>query len=472
MAVRIRDNWSVHLIVVFAGIVIALLTATLVTEWRLAAVGRVSVEIANDTAPSIEYLTTARSEMRHLQLVTRELVDDQGAGAATVRLQDVEDTRRGMDDALAAYLELPVTAKEQRLWGDILHARDALNVAVERCVSKVEQHDFVAADALLGRVLAAADALGTAITQTIAFNATHSHDLALEIARMQRQSRYVAGLLATLCAGITIAGGMGLRSALRRHQRLADAHRALLEARATELEQFAGRVAHDISSPLSVVLLALRRTSSPGLADGERSRLVERGTAAVKRIDSLVRGLLAFAVAGAKPQAGAHANVEATLADLAPELRAAAMEVGADVEISVHVTSQVACNPGVLTSVVSNLGFNAIKHIGDGAHKHIDIRGIETHGNVRIEVQDTGPGLLPGLEERVFEPYVRGPGAPTGGIGLGLATVKRIATAHGGTVGVESIPGRGCTFWVELPTASEGDAGTTRVGGVAVQRAT
>jgi signal transduction histidine kinase len=71
---------------------------------------------------------------------------------------------------------------------------------------------------------------------------------------------------------------------------------------------------------------------------------------------------------------------------------------------------------------------------------------------VRIEVEDTGPGLAPGFEERAFEPYVQATHRKkTSGIGLGLATVKRMTQAHAGRVGVVSRPGVGCTFWVELP---------------------
>ncbi|HSN27879.1 MAG TPA: HAMP domain-containing sensor histidine kinase, partial [Kofleriaceae bacterium] len=71
----------------------------------------------------------------------------------------------------------------------------------------------------------------------------------------------------------------------------------------------------------------------------------------------------------------------------------------------------------------------------------------------RIEVQDTGPGIPPGEDPRIFEPYVQ-LDRTGGSIGLGLATVQRLARAHGGNVGVISPPGRGALFWVELPAAT------------------
>ncbi|PTL74958.1 sensor histidine kinase KdpD [Vitiosangium sp. GDMCC 1.1324] len=70
------------------------------------------------------------------------------------------------------------------------------------------------------------------------------------------------------------------------------------------------------------------------------------------------------------------------------------------------------------------------------------------------ESSDTSARLPAGLERTVFEPYVRAAGTHQPGIGLGLATVKRIAEAHHGRVGVQSTPGQGATFWVELPLAA------------------
>jgi signal transduction histidine kinase len=78
----------------------------------------------------------------------------------------------------------------------------------------------------------------------------------------------------------------------------------------------------------------------------------------------------------------------------------------------------------------------------------------------RFEVIDTGPGIAPEILPRIFEPYVRGRhGLP--GIGLGLATVRRMVEAHGGTAGVDSSP-RGSRFWFELPVHGEEREAETR----------
>jgi signal transduction histidine kinase len=111
----------------------------------------------------------------------------------------------------------------------------------------------------------------------------------------------------------------------------------------------------------------------------------------------------------------------------------------------------------VLSSIVSNLVRNAITHMGARELRHVRIRvgPGETTEAVRIEVEDTGPGIPEALGDRIFEAFVRGAGADQSGIGLGLATVKRLVTAHGGNVGFRSRAGVGTLFFVDLPRARE-----------------
>jgi signal transduction histidine kinase len=113
----------------------------------------------------------------------------------------------------------------------------------------------------------------------------------------------------------------------------------------------------------------------------------------------------------------------------------------------------VACDEGLLASAISNLVRNAITYLDGAQEKRIDVTAASAGPRVTIDVRDTGPGLPPGSESRVFEAYVRGPGVKHPGLGLGLATVKRIVETHGGAVGVESRSGSGARFWIELPRA-------------------
>jgi two-component system, OmpR family, sensor kinase len=116
-----------------------------------------------------------------------------------------------------------------------------------------------------------------------------------------------------------------------------------------------------------------------------------------------------------------------------------------------------------LRQVISNLMSNALSHTPDGTP--IDVR-ILAHGpdgrlpvpNVTLEVDDHGPGLSREQAERVFERFYRADQArrrKTGGAGLGLAIVRALVGAHGGSTGVDTAPGDGATFWIRLPLAAE-----------------
>jgi len=114
----------------------------------------------------------------------------------------------------------------------------------------------------------------------------------------------------------------------------------------------------------------------------------------------------------------------------------------------------VRCSPGVLTSLLSNLVQNAIKYVADSEVRRVVVRTRDLGNEIRVEVEDTGPGVPPSDQQRMFDPFVRGPGAAGPGIGLGLATVRHLAEAHGGHAGVRSEPGHGAVFWFSVPYAA------------------
>jgi signal transduction histidine kinase len=148
--------------------------------------------------------------------------------------------------------------------------------------------------------------------------------------------------------------------------------------------------------------------------------------------------------------------VSEVIQSLSQELEPLAREAG--VELRVEPAPDVcfvACQPGVLMSMIDNLVRNAIKYTAESAIRCVTVRTQGKRESVRVEVKDTGPGIAARDQLLVFEPFARATtsdGKP--GIGLGLATVKRLATSHGGSVGLESSEGQGSLFWFELPRAS------------------
>ena len=108
-----------------------------------------------------------------------------------------------------------------------------------------------------------------------------------------------------------------------------------------------------------------------------------------------------------------------------------------------------------LVQVLINLLSNAIKY--NHEQGRVAVACSEADGSrLRISVSDTGPGLEPDQVQHIFQPFHRlGRDEEEEGSGLGLALTRRVVEAMQGAIGVESQPGQGSTFWVELPLAPE-----------------
>jgi signal transduction histidine kinase len=291
------------------------------------------------------------------------------------------------------------------------------------------------------------------------FDAEQGQRLGLEIQQIRGNANalviLVDAIAVVLAAGAVLLALRQLRRATHA-RRLEDAAREQREAelrKANEaLGQFAGRVAHDVLSPLSTTMLSLDLVRQSCQDNKQVLHATERGAAALNRVRSLVDDLLEFARAGGKPERGAEADLASVFEDLFDGLAGQAQQHGISLLLETVPPGCVACSPGVLTSITTNLVQNAIKYMGDAHERQINARVLDTGPKWRVEVSDTGPGIPADEQQRIFEPYVQLARA-RGGIGLGLATVDRLVRAHGGTVGLRSKLGAGSTFWFELPKA-------------------
>ena len=106
-----------------------------------------------------------------------------------------------------------------------------------------------------------------------------------------------------------------------------------------------------------------------------------------------------------------------------------------------------------LAQVIDNLATNAVKYGAEGGE--VLFRARRVYDGVRIEVIDKGPGLSHEKQAQLFEPFNRLglERSAIEGHGIGLALAKRLVELQGGSIGVESVPGGGATFWIELPAA-------------------
>ena len=114
---------------------------------------------------------------------------------------------------------------------------------------------------------------------------------------------------------------------------------------------------------------------------------------------------------------------------------------------------------GRLRQVVGNLVRNALVHTPEGTPVHVRVD--RTTDTAILEVHDDGPGMSDEVAAQAFERFYRADPSRVrsrGGSGLGLAIVEATVHAHGGTVVLDTGPGRGTTVRIELPVAPDGDA--------------
>ncbi|HEY1954672.1 MAG TPA: PAS domain S-box protein [Polyangiaceae bacterium] len=248
-------------------------------------------------------------------------------------------------------------------------------------------------------------------------------------------------------------------------RRLADERNVLFEAerRARAQADLANRakdeflavVSHELRNPLSAIIgwakLLMARDLPPDLR--EPIQTIERNARAQARliedmldVSRIISGKLQLDVGAA--------NLEQAISDAVESARRAADTKGVAVTATVEPAIEMRADQVRLQQIVANLVTNAVKFTPRGGTVTVTAR---RRGNdVRIVVHDTGEGIEPHMLEAIFEPFRQVDASTTrrhGGLGLGLAIVRQLVSAHGGAIHAASEgQGKGSTFTVDLPT--------------------
>jgi two-component system NtrC family sensor kinase len=223
--------------------------------------------------------------------------------------------------------------------------------------------------------------------------------------------------------------------------------------RLATLGQLAAQLAHEIGTPLSSVSghLQLARLQRD-LPSGLRERL-EVASREIERIGKIVRDYL-DSTRSLEPEQKATSlsqvlaeAVEVTVSGDPSGRRSIEMDFGED-------PSDFVTDPGLLRQILINLLSNAFDAVERGGKVSLAAR-VENRDDVVITVSDTGAGIPPDDLRRIFEPFYTTKGRGKG-TGLGLAICRELVAALGGSIAVESTPGRGSTFRVHLPRYGQG----------------
>jgi signal transduction histidine kinase len=217
------------------------------------------------------------------------------------------------------------------------------------------------------------------------------------------------------------------------------------------LVQFAAGIAHDFKNLLAVIVgTAGQLERTPGLPPGTAEQL-EQILSAVDRAAILANELTQFARGHVRP--AAVVAVAETVEALLPFLRTAAGDRHPIDFQQRPGVGKAFLDPAGLERALVNLVLNARDAMPGGGTIRIAVGPAGEPGGpvaVRLEISDSGPGIDPALRDRIFEPFVSTKRAGSGN-GLGLAVVKQVVDRAGGTIAVNSEPGRGTTFRIDLP---------------------
>lgn len=221
-------------------------------------------------------------------------------------------------------------------------------------------------------------------------------------------------------------------------------------------EAFVASISHGLRTPLTEVLLHADTLQLDRQTPEAKRRAASTIVRETRRLIGLVENALTIAGAGRAKSGVAEPVVlgplvRESLAFLAPALQDRRVTVQAELDES----ARSAIEPVAVDRIVINLVENAVRYGPEGQRLRVALH--RRAGMVLLEVDDEGPGVPVGERRRIFQPFRRGTlASQTGadGVGLGLAIVRHLAAAAGGSVAVSEAPGGGARFTVSLPEAA------------------
>jgi signal transduction histidine kinase len=397
-------------------------------------------------AASVQIITGMRGDLRDIRGAAARQRLRRESGQAPDPDLDVElrAARARFDAKMRGYEATPSTEEEVAVWGGLVaDAAPAFFRAVEEVVAPERSPGSTYAQDIVGAIETGSqvDAL---LQQIIEINAR-------EVDARAEELHLTVATVVVFCVALGVLWMVGGFLLIRWALAAVREYERSTEERLAELDQFAGRVAHDLRNPLQAIGMALsaiqRRTT-----DERTQSLSAKAQQAAVRMGAFIQELLTFARSGAKPTPGASARVDDVLLEVQQELAELAKRGNVALLVRSSPELRAAIGPEALRSIVGNLADNAVKHSSDGSERQVELTAEDGGLEIRIRVRDNGPGIAPEALSRLFDPFFRATDRP-GGFGIGLKTVKRLVDAHRGRIEVESQQGCGCVFTVTLPAA-------------------
>jgi signal transduction histidine kinase len=247
-------------------------------------------------------------------------------------------------------------------------------------------------------------------------------------------------------------------SLLKQNKELARLNQSL-EEKNIDMEQFVYSVSHDLKSPL-VSCKGLVGLINEDIEDGDFEEVknsAQRLSGVTDQMSNTIDDLLTFSRLGRSPLTLSMVDMKELMEQLREQWQDQLVQQ--QIEMSIAPDLPAVCSELLsVRRVFDNLIGNAIKYAGDSPNATIEIGYKTEPGTVRYFVRDNGPGIEERYHQKIFGLFQRLDNSKTG-TGIGLASVAKMVRRLGGRVWVESQPGKGATFWIELTKSGPDIAG-------------
>jgi signal transduction histidine kinase len=306
---------------------------------------------------------------------------------------------------------------------------------------------------LLGKFIFQVDSrLGPAFEEALRKMARRSRPLSFEAEAGKRAHElvYLQGQVIKLklhrTGNETLLWILQDRSQLRRTEKA-------LQKKRQELEDFVYSISHDLKAPIVSLqgYASLLCEEGNSTLDEQKRHYLQRIRANAEMMQSMIQDLLQLSRANRVSSTFRLESFGAILKETLEEFHYQLTRKNIQVEYPERFP-RVTCNRMGIKLVLSNLISNAIKFMGRQPKPRIEIGWQKGPQQLIFYVHDNGNGMDQEIQQKIFQPFFRGPGMDkVEGTGIGLAIVRKVIEQHQGQVWVESSPGKGSTFFFSLP---------------------
>ena len=234
---------------------------------------------------------------------------------------------------------------------------------------------------------------------------------------------------------------------------ITETHRMRLQAerheRLAAMGEMVAGLAHQLRTPLSAAMLYTANLRQAELSLTDRDRLADRAIERLRYLERLIRDMLLFARGDSLGRQ--RFEVCELIREIAHTLEPLSRSRGIDFQTECDCGDLVLNGDRkALGGAITNLLDNAFNASGKGGR--VSVLVSRDHDKLAFRVEDSGPGIEPALQQRLFEPFYT---TRAEGTGLGLAIARGVARGHGGDIAVASRPGAGAVFTLSLPLQDE-----------------